>query len=327
MLVLKDFTLQQIDLLSQLGEVSGVRDLARKNRMDPAAITRLIQDLEEAIGFPIALRTKRGLDLTSEGRDAVSLAKEIIGHFKKIDSLKRVESEFAKYPVVTLSSRGFLTSLIAEALTRSPIPKLGTRFRFLDSSPSDLFKAALAGTVDVAVHLERWNWPSSWISENASTVTWGLVGNIDHPLPERIRVKQTQKYPFVGASFLQNDRVERSDDIFPLKWSERKIGHESQTATTSKAILRNSEHLAFLPLVTVAEELRLGKLKLFQVTDMHVVQMQLRMSVNQDTVTKKTFEALKQVLREIQILDESLGSPLKTKKGEVEKRVALKVSL
>lgn len=327
MMIFKDFTLEQIDLLSQLSEVSGIRDLARKNNVDPAKITRLIQDLEVAIGYLIIVRSKRGIELTTEGKQAVSLARDIITQFKKIDSLKKLSSEYSDLDVINIGSRGFLTTLIAQSLTRIPIQKTQTRFRFLDSSPSDLFKAALAGTIDVAIHLENWAWPNSWISEEVSTITWGLVGNEKHPLPKKIRVAQSQKYPFVGVSYLQNDRIERSEDIFALRWSERKIGHESQTAGTSKIILQNTNHLAFLPLVTVADELKSGKLKLFQVSDMSTVQMKLRMSLNQDRVKNTVYKIMQESMREIKKLDEALAVPLLGQKQSVTDKNSTRLSL
>lgn len=326
-MIFKDFTLDQIDLLSQLSEVSGIRDLARKNNADPARITRLIQDLEKAIGYPIIVRSKRGIELTTEGRQAVNLARDIVTQFKKIDSLKKLTSELSDLDVINVGSRAFLTTLIAQSLTRIPFEKTQARFRFLDSSPSDLFKAALAGTIDIAVHLESWTWPGSWITEEGSTITWGLVGNTKHPLPKKIKLAQSQKYPFIGVSYLQNDRIERSEDIFALRWSERKIGHESQTASTSKVILQNTNHLAFLPLVTVADELKTGKLKLFQVSDMNTVQMKLRMSLNQDRVKTNVYKFMQESMREIKKLDESLAEPLLGDRKSVTDKTSTRISL
>jgi hypothetical protein len=51
------------------------------------------------------------------------------------------------------------------------------------------------------------------------------------------------------------------------------------------------------------------------------------MSINQDTVTKKTFDALKLVLRDLRVLDEKLGAPLKSKIREIKQRDFSKVSL
>lgn len=326
-MIFKDFTLKQIELLSQLGEVRGIRDLARKNNADPAKITRLIQDLEKAIGYSIVIRSKKGIELTLEGAQAVDLARDIINQFKKIDSLKKISSEFNDYDVVNIGSRGFLTTLLAQSLVKLPIEKTKTRIRFLDSSPSDLFKAALAGSIDVAVHLENWTWPASWISEEISTLTWGLIGNSKHPLPLKIKVSQTQKFPFIGVSYLQDDRIERSEDIFALKWSERKIGHESQTANTSKIILQSTTHLAFLPLVTVADELKNGSLKLFRISDMDTVQMKLKMSLNQDRVKNSVNQFIRNSMLEIKELDQLLSKPLLTNKQSGADKIASKISL
>jgi hypothetical protein len=126
---------------------------------------------------------------------------------------------------------------------------------------------------------------------------------------------------------LQNDRIERSEDIFALKWSERIIGHESQTAATSKLILQNTNHLAFLPLVTIIDELETGKLKLFQVTDMSTVQMKLRMSLNQDRVKNNTYKLLKESMKEIKEIDKKLAQPLLKVGTDVTDKNSSRVSL
>lgn len=317
----------QIDLLSQLAHSSGIRDLARKNGMDPAGVSRFLSEVERVLGFKIAIRSKKGLLLTTEGTQVVNMASEIMLHLKKFDSLGNVDPEFAKIPILNFGSRGFLTTILAGIISRQDIKKNNFKMRFIDSSPQDTLRASLAGLIDVAVHIEKWQWPSSWLSKEAGNLTWGLVAHADHPIRKKSVLRDAQKYPFVGSSYIANDRVERSTDVFPLKWAERRIGHESQTAFTSKAILLSSDHLAFLPLVTLEKEIKSGEIKVIDITDMQVIQMKLYLSLNQDRVSQKARGVVTTSMEELHALDKELSKMSFKSQSSKESLTVNKISL
>lgn len=308
---LKNFTLHQIQLISQLSETQGIRDFARKFSMDPSAVTRLLKDIENALGFSLATRSKKGLIITPEGKQVVSLAKELVVQFMKFEDLKKIDPVYALIPTINIGTRAFISTLISEVISKEPIESNRVKFRFLDSSPSDLIRASLTGSVDIAIHFEEWALPETWISEDAATLTWGLIARKKHPLKLKATLADTQFYPFVGVSYLSGERVERSPDIFPLRWSERRIGHEGQTAATSKGIVLNSNHLAFLPLITVASELESGELKLIEILDMDVVKMKIKLSVNKDRVSQKAQVLVRNSLLQIDQRDKKIAAPLK----------------
>ncbi|MBY0415995.1 MAG: LysR family transcriptional regulator [Bdellovibrionales bacterium] len=313
MQLLGNFTIHQIQLISQLSEALGIRDFARKNSMDPSAVTRLLQEIEQALGLKIATRTKKGLILTPEGHQVVELAKELVVQLSKFERLKKIDPAYAQIPTLNLGSRAFISTLLADVITLNPIEKTNLKFRFLDSSPSDLFKAALIGSIDIAVHFEKWVWPDTWQSESSATFTWGLVARANHPLKSKIKITDTQKYPFVGVSFLAGERVERSSDTFPLRWSDRKIGHEGQTAATAKAIIMNTNQLAFLPLITVANELDSGELKVLDVLDMKIVRMEVYLSVNKERVSNSALRIMKNSMLLLNQIDQRISGHLKGK--------------
>ncbi len=323
MTALKNFTLHQIQLISQLTESQGIRDFARKFSMDPSAVTRLLKEIENELGFSMATRTKKGLIITPEGRQVVSLAKELVVQFMKFEDFKKIDQAYALIPTFNIGSRAFLSTLMSEVISKDSIETLKTKFRFLDSSPSDLLRASLIGSVDIAVHFEDWVFPETWITEDVATLTWGLIARKKHPLKLKVNIADTQEYPFVGVSYLAGERVERSPDIFPLRWSERRIGHEGQTAATSKSIVLNSNHLAFLPLITVADELEKGDLKLIEILNMDVVTMKIKMSVNKDRVSQKAQGLVRKSLQLIDQRNKKISAPLKgnSKNLEIKKNI------
>ncbi|MFN8944643.1 MAG: LysR substrate-binding domain-containing protein [Pseudobdellovibrionaceae bacterium] len=303
-----NLTFLQVHLISQLLYTRGIRDLARKNSLDPSAVSRLLKELEDQLGFEIAIRSKQGLTLTQEGEKVARVAAEIVESLHKFEEVKITGKNKKEYPSFVCGSRGFLSAVVAGIVSATPIDKLKMRIKFVDSSPQDLLKFALAGIVDVAIHFEEWKWGSQWISEDVGNLTWALIARNGHPIGKKTTLLDVQKYPFVAASYIGSDRIERSADIFPLKWSQRTVGHESQTAFTTREILMTSDHIGFLPLVTVEREIQEKKLHIVQVAEMASVKMKLFLSVNQDKVPQQLRNHFVSSLKTIFEKDEKLSS-------------------
>lgn len=305
-------SVNQIHLISQLSEAKGIRDLARHNSVDPAAVSRLIRDAEELLGFSLVVRSQRGISLTGEGRQIVGICREVISTIGKFEEYRPSRPAREKALSFVLGSRGYLMSIIAGLVAQTPIEKSGCRFKFLDLSPSALLQACLSGLVDVAIHFEDWSWPASWATKTEGSLTWGLVVRGRHPIKPKVKLEQLQSYPFITASYLLEDRIERIPDAFPLRISQRWLGHESQTAFASKAILLNSDHVGFLPLISLEKEIMSSEIRVVKVLDMEPVQIPLRLSFHQERVLKKTEVALTEVLRKIASSDLELSKSLRS---------------
>ena len=305
-------SVNQIHLISQLADAKGIRALARHNSVDPAAVSRQIRDAEDLLGFKLIVRSARGISLTSEGRQIVSICREIIATIGKFEEFRPAPLAHQNIASFVLGSRGYLMAIVAGLLAQTPIEKSGCRFKFIDLSPSALLQACLAGLVDLAIHFEDWSWPSSWSTKTEGHLTWGLVAKARHPIKPKVKLEQLQVYPFITGSYLLEDRIERIPDAFPLRISKRWLGHESQTAFASKAILLNSDHVAFLPLIALEKEIRSGEIRVVKVTDMELVQIPLRFSFHQERVLKKTEIAISEVLKKIAASDSALSLVLRT---------------
>ena len=275
-------SISQIHLISQLSEVRGIRELARNNAVDPAAVSRSIKDAEDLLKLALMLRSQKGIVLTSEGRQIVGLCKEVVASVSKLEEYRPKNLAHEEIGSFVLGSRGYLTAIVAGLLAQTPIERSGYRFKFIDSSPSALLQGCLSGLIDVGIHFEDWSWPSSWSSKKVGSLTWGLVARAGHPIPTQINSVKVQHYPFVTASYLLDDRLERIPDAFPLRISQRWLGHESQTAFASKQIVMNSDHVAFLPLISMEKEILSGQIRVVKVLDMDPVEMPLRLSFHQD---------------------------------------------
>jgi DNA-binding transcriptional LysR family regulator len=310
---MKHLTLQQIDILAQLTDTRGLRQIARKNNLDPSAVSRLLKDVESSLRLKIAVRSTSGFLLTEEGIKISTVAKEILVSAKKFDDLHPFDPKMANWPVCSLGSRGFITAIFAGLFAKNSIEKIQTRLRFVDASPRDLLRSCLTDIVDAALHLENWNLPKTWETQKVASMTWGLVARKEHPIKEVVSLKDCQKYPFISASYLGQDQIERSPDVFPLTWSQRRVGHESQTAMSTKAILLESEdHIGFLPLITLKHEIESGQIKVISVKNTPISQMSLYLSIQQDRVSQKIRSLIFKTLDEIQAIDTKLAKNLIT---------------
>ena len=300
---LRNLTLLQIELIASITKSKGIRDLARAFDMDPAQISRRLKEVEDLLGVSLFTRSKKGITVTSRGEEVSQICKTMIEQSKSIE-LAPKSSAWSKKPLLTVGSRAFLNVPIASSVTK--IDQDQFRWRFVDSSPQDLLRACLVGAVDIAVHLESWSWPTSWQTEIAAELSWGLVVKKNHPLKLNSSISDVKKYPFIVASYLNQDRVERATDVFKLKWTERILGHEAQTTSVMKSILLETQHICYLPLISVAQELKSQELKLININEIAPLHMPIYLSVHQEKVSQQALVKMKKAMQEFKKLNDSL---------------------
>jgi DNA-binding transcriptional LysR family regulator len=303
MALLRNLTLLQIELIASITKSKGIRDLARAFDMDPAQVSRRLKEVEDLLGLPLFTRSKKGITVTSRGEEISQICKSMIEQSKSIE-LSPKSSTWSKKPLLTVGSRAFLNVPLSSLVLK--IDQDQFRWRFVDSSPQDLLRACLVGAVDIAVHLESWSWPTSWQTEVAAELSWGLVAKKSHPLKTNSSISDIKKFPFIVASYLSQDRVERATDVFKLKWTERILGHEAQTTNVMKSILLETQHICYLPLISVAQELKSQELKLININEMAPLHMPVYLSVHQEKVSQKAFVHVKKAMLEFKRLNDSL---------------------
>lgn len=200
---LRDLSLLQIELVSRLRGIRGIRDLARSVDMDAAAVSRKLNEVERILRVSLFTRSKKGIVVTARGEEVAAICQQILEQAAQIEHAP-VESAWSRVPLMTIGSRAFLNAAIAESL----VGLTGTsyRWRFVDSSPQELLRASLVGAIDIAIHLEDWSMPVAWQKEHVADLSWGLVARADHPLSDVASLSEVKKYPFIVASFLNQDR-------------------------------------------------------------------------------------------------------------------------
>lgn len=113
-------TLRELDVFRRVMELGSITAAATALRISQPAASRLIQQAEQRLGFPLFVRQKKRLSPTSE---AQALFPETVGAFAALESVQRFAAELK----AGLSGR--LTIAVIPALANALVPLAVRRFR------------------------------------------------------------------------------------------------------------------------------------------------------------------------------------------------------
>jgi DNA-binding transcriptional LysR family regulator len=120
-------SLRELDVFRRVMELGSITAAAQALRISQPAASRLIQQAEERLGFPLFLRQKKRLIPTSE---AQALFPETVGAFAALDSVQRFASELKS------GQSGRLTIAAIPALANALVPQAVQQFRVQRSGVS-----------------------------------------------------------------------------------------------------------------------------------------------------------------------------------------------
>ncbi|HEX4925339.1 MAG TPA: LysR substrate-binding domain-containing protein, partial [Bdellovibrionales bacterium] len=156
---------------------------------------------------------------------------------------------------------------------------------------------ALRGAFQVCVHTQELDWPRTWSSEQVGYLRWHLCARKDHPVFEKPGAREVAKYPFVFPVYWTQEGFRYGSDQCPLPMAKRVRGVETTTAAAAAEIVRQSDHLAFVPELAVRPYLQRGELMIVPVTSWRPVAQPVFLSVKNDVVKQSVFERLQVLCR------------------------------
>lgn len=115
-------SLREMDVFRHVMELGSITGAAAALKISQPAASRLIQQAEQRLGFPLFLRQKKRLIPTTEAK---TLFPETIGAFAAIDSVQRLAGELKS------GQSGLLTVAAIPALASSLLPLAVRRFQKL----------------------------------------------------------------------------------------------------------------------------------------------------------------------------------------------------
>ena len=294
-LELGEIKLKEINLILDLVESGGVRELSRQQGMSPGKISKWVNSIEAKLGIPMFERTSRGLTVTP---DAETILPSLRVMQKTFMDLKMGSRNTDLPKELTFATTSFFSTHVLPDLfanLRSDHPE--TRFRLIDIAPNQLMPVAMRGGFQIAVHIGDLDWPKTWVSEHIGEVTWKLYCRKGHPTSGSNQLAKILKYPFVYPFYWTPEGLKYGTDHCPLPIKDRIMGDLTATATSAVEVVIKSDQFGFLPDIVAGPALERGELELKTIRNWKPVSQPVYLSVKSDLITKKLFESCIERLR------------------------------
>lgn len=132
-----------------VAEKGNITKASMELHISQPAITKQIKNLEDALGFPLFIRTKRGVILTEDGKQIFNQVNSIIKHLKNIDnishSITNHESGTLRIGTGKSMAKIFLIPVLEELHKKYP----NIKFELANAPTSKLISDLKAGKIDL----------------------------------------------------------------------------------------------------------------------------------------------------------------------------------
>lgn len=290
-------SIRDLRLLSELPQVSSLRNLARKQGLAPPQVSKILKTLEDALGATLVSRSASGFTLTLAGQHAADTAARICSSLEELQiPPEGVQPAYARE--VRVGSRGFLNAMLAPLLVqRFEKESPGTGFTFVDLSPGEKLEAARREALDVLVSVEDLHLGKNWETTEVGTMSWGLYGAADHPLARSACVTSAEvaEHRILRSAWWDGRSVATGGDYVPLPTHSKSHGHRIQTAHVALRMVARSRQLVYVPRLVAQDDVERGHLREVVVEGLEPVSEPVYLSVSLDRVEKrvqKDFESV-----------------------------------
>ena len=277
----------------ELAQVKSVREIARRKKVDPATISRILSRVERAMGQTLFVRTADGVVPNDRGLDLIEKCRQLVNLLEAIGPGDEPKE------VLSFGSTSFLSTRYLAPRIEELVKVSGGQVRIFDFPPDELISAGLKGAFNVALHFGGLPWPQgTWTSVSLGDVSWGLYCRSRHPLARKSRVglEEILKCPFVYPIYFGSTEVTVGNDQLPIPIFRRKKMVGTSTAETAFVTMRQTDLLAYLPSVIADESVAAGDVRLLQ-APWDDVRKTLFLTVKSDTLTAPKFRELTKILK------------------------------
>lgn len=224
-------TLRQLEALRWIAELGTFERAATKLNMTQSAISKRIQELEEATGLCLFDRSQRGARLTVEGARVIALGQEMLATRDKILDMKsagRFPIRHLQLGVTELTALTWLPRLITTLRATYPgihlLPEV-------DLSRS-LFDRLLEGTIDIIVM------PETFFDPLVSSIRLAEVQNSWMASPELISHQRTLSLDELGVYTILSQGPDSGSGSYFSRWLRTEgIAFERELSTNSLVAL------------------------------------------------------------------------------------------
>lgn len=283
---MENLKVRDLRLITLLGRFDSLRALARHLDLEPQNVSKKFESIESALGKKLFTRSPRGISLTHDGQRAVRDLEDVLSKIGKIETGHRDQPVFDK--TLKISSRGFIMSFMAPALVRGFLSS-SVELSLVDQSPEAMEQSARRNLLDLVYHFGDVDLGRSWQKTKVGQIPYVTVVKDSHPLGSSCQLKDLKNYQIVGGCYIENGKfiTPQLPEFFRGNFSR---GYNSENSNYTKTILQQSSQFAILPLVSVIEELKQGRLRTLQVKGVPSLVKTVFAEVQVDQVTRSTKE-------------------------------------
>ncbi len=290
--LIADLKIEDLINFLELAQLSSVRELARRRNVDPATISRSLARLESILNKKCIQRSASGVRLTAEGNEIYKIISKCLGSLGKL-----IPDENEAIQPINFGSNSFISMRVLAPVMGNIFNRVGSA-RIMDFPPDELISAGLKGIFNIAIHFGNLKWPPTWLSQKIGSVKWQLYARSKHPIFDNasISLEQVLDWPFVYPIYWGQTELVAGDDQFPIPMFQRKKGVAASTAESAAVVVRNSDHLAFLPNLIIDDDVKMGFIRKIELP-IAKVQKDIFFTVKTDEVKVRHAKAIVELIQ------------------------------
>ncbi len=289
----RSLSLFELNLFVEVADLASLRAAARLLGLTPSHASKVLGRVEAKTGIRLFHRSAAGVSLTREGMTLRDAARDVLKVAEALDPPGKGDAG----PVLGIGSVSFLThELLAPNLADLAELEDRLRLRLLDLPPDQILISGIRGMFELAVHVNRLEWPASWTTTNLGETDWVLVSRAGHPLGRKATPDDVTAFPFIVPTYLKGDSFAVGNDFCPIPWHKRIKGHEASTASIAAAIVLHTDQVAFIPRLVVRTLLSDGQLTEVAVKGFQDFTLPVFLAVKADAVPARLHRRMSAVL-------------------------------
>ncbi|CAN7253954.1 LysR family transcriptional regulator [Acidovorax sp. LjRoot129] len=194
------FTPRQLEAFVTVAELRSFAATADRLALTPSAVSQLVGELEDALGFKLFERSTRRVDITSAGREFLASAESVLKHLRMAQSAASdVRNRAAG--IVRIAAPLVVASVILPKAIKAYVQKRPkVRIHIRDVPVEKLVDAVASGDADLALGPDR-ACGDDVVRTQLFESPWVLWCAPTHPLAHKRSVtwNQLHAYPLVAA--------------------------------------------------------------------------------------------------------------------------------
>ncbi|NYT76920.1 LysR family transcriptional regulator [Alcaligenaceae bacterium] len=183
-----NITLRQLEAFSRIEEFGSFVRAAQKMHLTQSALSHLIRELEQNLGFPLFRRTTRSVKLTPEGAAFLPYAARILTNVENAvecaHALNAGEKGVVRVATTPLLASSHLTSVISRYREVNP----GIQIHIHEAIADECIQALADEKVDLAIGPQRAT-PKGIVAETLFSTRLSLLCSANHKYAKRKSIK------------------------------------------------------------------------------------------------------------------------------------------